>query len=390
MSPAIQDMHEVCPDVTLIPPNIRAELDAILVSEEFRSSQRCQAFLRHIVAAVCTGAADSLKERTLGIALFGRNPDYDTGADAIVRVTALETRRRLGRYNQTASAKRQVVITLRPGTYIPSIDCPSEEVTSPAPVLQPQVATSDMVTVKPSHLPQWRYLAAGISCFLLVIAFAIWAFVHTRTSVVESFWKPVTSSKKTILCTSKPNAYALRSLSVVTGDSNVALHVQDMLINMGQQTRMAITSDLSESDLREAPAVLIGSSGTNGWTARLANSFRFQYAIAGGQPVIFDHQDPTRFWVVSEKPDANHTALDYAVITRLVHSQLGPGLIAIAGSSSLSTHASAMALTDKDSLAAMLKDAPDDWQRKNLQFVICYRHAQSRDFAPQVLAAVYW
>uniref|UniRef100_A0A372IRJ0 Adenylate cyclase n=2 Tax=Paracidobacterium acidisoli TaxID=2303751 RepID=A0A372IRJ0_9BACT len=375
-------MHEIHLDGASIPTDVRAELDSILASEEFRGSQRCQAFLRHIVEAFYAGTADSLKERTLGIALFGRSPDYDTGADAIVRVTALETRRRLARYHHAAHPMRPVVITLTPGTYVPSIDQRSVEL---PPAAQPAELSR----------PVWRmplrlvFAAVGL-CLVMAVALAAWAFVHARSSVVESFWKPVRSAKKTILCTSKPNAYAISPPSAVSGDSNLALRVQDMLSHIGQPTRMAITSDLSESDLREAPAVLIGSSGTNLWTAKLTNSFRFRYAIVDGRPVIRDQQDATRFWEVSERPDATHAALDYAVITRLVHSQYGPGVIAIAGSSSLSTHTSGLALMSRDSLAAMLRDAPDNWPQKNLQIVICYRHTQSRDFAPEVLAAVYW
>lgn len=379
----MQGMQEVHLDGAPVPTDVRAELDAILASEEFRGSQRCQAFLRHIVEAVYAGTSDSLKERTLGITLFGRNPNYDTGADAIVRVTAHETRRRLAHYHHAAPDTRSVIITLTPGTYIPSIE---QRSLAPLPATPAPEAAS---TGKGRH-PLRLFFAVGAACLVLAAMLAVWAIVPARTSVVESFWKPVLSQKKTILCTSKPNAYAILPVSTATGDSNLALRLKGMLGNIGQQTRMAITSDLSESDFREAPAVLIGSSGTNSWTAKIANSFRFQYAIVDGKPVIRDIQNPTRFWEVSEKPDASHAAFDYAVITRLVHSQFGPGLIAIAGSSSLSTHASGVALMGRDSLSAMLRDAPDDWPQKNLQLVIRYRHAQAVDFAPQVVAAVYW
>ena len=47
-----------------------------------------------------------MKERVIGIKLFGRDPSYDTGEDAIVRVTASDVRRRLlqhyGKYGFTS------------------------------------------------------------------------------------------------------------------------------------------------------------------------------------------------------------------------------------------------------------------------------------------------
>lgn len=136
--------------------------------------------------------------------------------------------------------------------------------------------------------------------------------------------------------------------------------------------------------------MLIGSFGTNSWTANATNSFRFQYDTLNGNPVIRDVQNSDRIWKVPKKPDASHATEDYAVITRLTHSRIGPGLIAIAGSSSLSTHASGVALLSPESLNNLLKEAPNDWPQKNLQLVIRFHHALSVDYAPQVVAAVYW
>lgn len=390
MSVTVQGARETGLDGTLIPADVRAELEAILASEEFRGSPRCQTFLRHIVEAVYAGAADSLKERTIGIEFFGRDPDYDTGADAIVRVTAHELRRRLVRYHQAASGTHPVVITLKPGTYIPSIEQRSVEPALSAS--EPESETSPESGQAPSRrLPRRIFVfAAGIACLVLIAALAGWAYARARTSMVERFWSPVLSEKKTILCTSKPNAYAIRPPSAVTGDSNLALRLQQMFSNMGQSSRMVIDTDLSDSDLREAPVVLIGSSGTNNWTAKLTNGFRFQYAMVEDRPVIRDVRDTTRIWEVSERPDVAHAAFDYAVITRLVYSQDGAGVIAIAGSSSLSTHASGMALMNRNVLSEMLRNAPDDWAQKNLQLVIRYSHTQGMDYAPQVVAAVYW
>lgn len=41
------------------------------------------------------GRFEQLKERIIGVEVFGRSPTYDTGVDAIVRVTTSEVRKRL-------------------------------------------------------------------------------------------------------------------------------------------------------------------------------------------------------------------------------------------------------------------------------------------------------
>jgi len=73
----------------------RRHLDDVIVGEAFRSSRRSAQFLQYVVEKAINNETEALKERTIGAELFGRKADYDTGDDAIVRVTASEVRRRL-------------------------------------------------------------------------------------------------------------------------------------------------------------------------------------------------------------------------------------------------------------------------------------------------------
>src|SRR6202007_2347544 len=96
-------------------------LKEVIEGAAFKASQRSGQFLKYIVDQAIAGHFESLKERVIGVELFGRSPSYDTGEDAIVRVTASDVRRRLlqhyGRYG-TASEFR---ISLPLGSYIPEI-----------------------------------------------------------------------------------------------------------------------------------------------------------------------------------------------------------------------------------------------------------------------------
>src|SRR6202789_1744286 len=83
---------------------VREELTRVLASHEFRSSKRSQEFLRFVVEHTLRGAADILKERAIGIEVFGRPTSYDPSDDATVRVKAGEVRKRLGIYYSTQGA----------------------------------------------------------------------------------------------------------------------------------------------------------------------------------------------------------------------------------------------------------------------------------------------
>src|ERR1700684_1807340 len=83
-------------------PQTAQERDAILrelregiSSPYFCNSKRYPALLQYIVENTLAGKSDCLKERTLGIDVFGRPSTYDPNAEAVVRFTAGEVRKRL-------------------------------------------------------------------------------------------------------------------------------------------------------------------------------------------------------------------------------------------------------------------------------------------------------
>src|SRR5580692_9313280 len=100
---------------------LRDHLREILNGEAFRGSPRSAQFLTYIVDQALAGRFDSLKERMIGIELFGRSPSYDTSEDAIVRVTASDVRKRLLQHYGKYGSASEFRITLPLGTYIPDI-----------------------------------------------------------------------------------------------------------------------------------------------------------------------------------------------------------------------------------------------------------------------------
>jgi hypothetical protein len=96
-------------------------LEEVLCGEAFRGSHRSGQFLRYVVDRSVSGHCDELKERLIGVELFGRSPTYDTGEDAIVRVTASDVRRRLLQHYGTYGTASEFRIRLPLGSYIPEI-----------------------------------------------------------------------------------------------------------------------------------------------------------------------------------------------------------------------------------------------------------------------------
>lgn len=98
---------------------LRSHLDEIVNGTAFKGSHRCQAFLKHVVELALHGDPADLRERSIGVALFGRSATYDTADDAIVRVTASDVRKRLLQHYGTTGAHSKFRINLPSGSYVP-------------------------------------------------------------------------------------------------------------------------------------------------------------------------------------------------------------------------------------------------------------------------------
>ncbi|MBL8212677.1 MAG: hypothetical protein JNK87_18325 [Bryobacterales bacterium] len=111
-------------------PLLRKHVLELVGSPAFKGSRRGQQFLQYVVDKAIAGQLDELKERSLGVALFNRSPSYDTGDDAIVRVTASDVRKRLHQYY--AEHDSAIRIDLPAGSYLPEFRTqPVRETPSP-------------------------------------------------------------------------------------------------------------------------------------------------------------------------------------------------------------------------------------------------------------------
>ncbi|MGA2074319.1 MAG: hypothetical protein ABSH52_12530 [Terriglobia bacterium] len=99
--------------------SVRAELDRILASAQFRSSERLCRFLQFIVLRALDGEGDQLKEYRLGVEVFGRPSSYDPRLDPVVRLEARRLRAKLQAYYQAEGQQDPLRIEVPKGRYAP-------------------------------------------------------------------------------------------------------------------------------------------------------------------------------------------------------------------------------------------------------------------------------
>lgn len=109
------------------PEAVRAELEQILRSPQFREAGRLGPFLRHLVERVLTDDEASLKESLLGTEFFQRGTDYDPRTDPVVRVEARRLRQRLDEYYRGPGTGVAIRIALPKGGYVPVFEMRIDE-----------------------------------------------------------------------------------------------------------------------------------------------------------------------------------------------------------------------------------------------------------------------
>jgi hypothetical protein len=363
---------------------VRLELARILASEFFSGSKRSHEFLSYIVDAVCMETTGELKERTIGVVIFGRAPDYDTGTDAIVRVKASEVRRRLAQYNLTASPDRPITIELRRGSYVPQIT--RQLVSEPIPA--PSLISSDDA---PGQVRHRLFLFAAATMVLVLSLVAVIHKATSQLSPIAKFWKPYIHQGQPIICTAFPSVYTRIPETIKdVSDTHTAYLIKDELNYFGRSSRVAMADDVGASDIRNSPVVLIGGPRTNRWTMSMTKDLKFSFQTVENKRRIVDRDNPARFWENRTASPDGAPQEDYVVITRLVNSPAGRAVTCIAGIGVYGSQAGGRFLTDAAVLQSILRSAPEGWEDKNLQLVLKTKVVGTVPRVPELVASTYW
>ncbi|MGA3186508.1 MAG: hypothetical protein ABSF22_05295, partial [Bryobacteraceae bacterium] len=98
---------------------VREQLARILGTPHFAEYPRSVALLSHVVEETLAERGGDIKESTLGVEVFGREPGYDCKADSVVRTQARRVREKLGQYYSAEGRADPVLIEIPKGGYVP-------------------------------------------------------------------------------------------------------------------------------------------------------------------------------------------------------------------------------------------------------------------------------
>ena len=394
----------------VLPPNVlgrevREQLERILACPVFRNSKRNCNLLRHVVERTLEGHHEDLKERAIGIDVFGRSIDYDTNADHVVRSVAGEVRRRLAQYYMEPERESEIRIDLLAGSYVPQFRLPAGR-PNLAVTVAPAELPAPSVTAKPAV---WRRsrpaIAAGVGMVALAAFLTLW--LAGPGSAFEKFWNPVfSSSNSVLLCvgggqtnTAVGTDPAMTvsdferqpSRHMHTSDAVALAELAAILQSNGKPYRILNRAgSTSFKDLQSGPFILIGGMN-NEWTLRLTAGLRFSFEWRPGGARVVDKQNPSNTaWTLDFASPIAQFNRDYAIVSRVSDPKTEQTAVIVAGLGSWGTQAAGEFVTNPEHLKKLEALAPRHWERKNLQVVLGTDVIRGSSGPPAVLAAYFW
>jgi len=392
---------------------VLTQLAKILESPQFRSSKRCSVFLRYVVERASENQLERLKERTLGIEVFERDPRYDTSQDPVVRAAAGEVRKRLAQYYLEPGHEDEYRISLPAGSYVPEVHPPPAKIKAEA---APRLAF---------RLKRFGIAAAAIA----MIATAVLLSLSFRQTDLDRFWAPVLDPQETVLvCVGQPKTYnfnskpqseldkwfangaekqnpppelATLSLDDVVpmwdryiglGDAQAFSQFSNLFARKGKNAQLRGVRSVSLADLRSKPCVLIGAFN-NEWTMSLAGELRFYFDIdyENSAEIVNDRQNPGKNeWKVVNSWPHRRIPADYAIVSRVLNPTTEQTVVIAAGITQYGTRAAGEFLTNQAYFSEALSHAPRDWYRKNMQVVLSTKVISGAHGPPKVLAVHFW
>ena len=370
---------------------IRRHLSWVLENPSFSKSRRSQSFLRYIVEEALAGRAENIKERNIGVDVFGKSVDFDPQEESVVRVAAGEVRRRLQDAYEGGS-RDGVRIELPVGCYSPKFNI--AKTSTEAPMVTGALAPVTIRRNWPSTVINRRWGYCFTALLLCASAAGLLALRNSRSQQpLDKLWANFVGYKQQVLLAlPSPSVLEARQPASLAPDDaanetshnkpilrdgsytgtgagwGTAKFVEQLAVRR-QQFRVGFGSTVSFADLSQSPAILLGGQ-TSMMGMQMTSGLRYKIVQVNNAFEIVDSRDSSKTWSTFTDPPPAETQEGYTLITFLYKSNSSYPVLVVAGLNPADTRAGAEFLTNNVYFREFAARAPKDWPEKNFQVIL--------------------
>lgn len=400
-------MHETATteEGRIDPSLCSALVERVCASKELCRAGRLRDFLRYVTQRALDETGTPITEHEIGVNVFGRKQEYDTGIDNIVRVNASELRKRIGGYFELEGASERIHLEIPRGSYTPTFFSPSAlaEPSQNASPAGEHPSPLEIDRAAPSRRWKSRWLVPALSALVVILAVMcaglVLALRHAQQAnepwrngaSLRAFWGHLFDNQRTtdiVLADSslpiaqeflkrrislslylKPDyaqalahadlpdnlrgelqRFASRSIASFT-DFHAAQHILALSPAPGK-LKLEYARRLRAESLKSDNVILIGSNYSNPWVDLFDSRLNFHMAtdpLTRQAQVINSSPRAGEQAVYASAPDARDT-VGYCTLAFIPGAEHGPSVLIIAGTTSEATEAAVDFITSERSL----------------------------------------
>lgn len=405
--------------------SIQEQLQRLLAHPHFQNSRRYPKFLKYIVEKHLHGSSEELKERVIGVEVFGRPLSYEPATDPVVRLVAGEIRKRLAQYYIQPEHEHELRIEIPSGSYVPIFHWPQHAAVEAAVAELPETAPDYFADLEPEVSPVSRLrigpirrfgslherrrkirpviaLAAGVA-LLIALPLGMFWWIHLRPErMLHAFWKPLLShGSSTMICigdwtnltpVEQTATNSIQQSAVYVGpyDLGALARIVGVIGKGGRQFSVELANDVTLTDLRSEPGILIGSSN-NRWTPTVLAGSRFQFRVAkdSNRNLLVDTQSARPVtWATTHSAGQHGMSIvqDVGLIARIVSPTTGQLELVVAGISQGGTTAASEFITNPEDFKQIAAVAPPGWEScNNIEMIVATDVINGRSGPPHLV-----
>jgi hypothetical protein len=336
----------------------QTQVQRIIQSKAFRTSEVHRNLLQYLAEKSLSGAADSLKEYTVGLDVFAKPASYDPRQESVVRMHVARLRQKLAEYYRTEGVHDTVIVELPKGGFrviFEQREIPPEPAADPAALAQPAGRSALLVKILSALL---ILAVAGAA----TLGIQVWRLKSARAEVppgaaeVQQIWGPILNSNRPLMiCLAAADERGTASGAFLLGQ--FLAHRKDNVL-LTRVDQLAMPEVLMDN------VIFLGPVSGNRQTEALSKDLPLLLEAGGirnlrpqaGEPAFIPDQAPGTGATEAPK-DVEET---HALISH-VPGLYGHGdILYLSGNQTSSTLAAVRALTDPTlarSLVSKLKSA---------------------------------
>lgn len=187
----------------------RAQVERILQSKIFRTSEVLRHLLGYLAEKSLDGTADSLKEYTIGLDALGKPASFDPRQESVVRMHTARLRQKLAEYYRTEGVDDPIIVEMPKGGFRVTFEA-RPAMAIPAPIQVPIEIAAPARGWRRREIVLVSALAIAIGCAMFFMT-RLWrvesssSTTASMTPALRELWEPLlSSSRRLVVCVATP------------------------------------------------------------------------------------------------------------------------------------------------------------------------------------------